>query len=119
MIVLISEDNEDLRHMLTMALEDAGMTVHATADGEEAILLLEEGRIPFDVLVTDFNMPKMNGAELVRSILAKGIELKRIIIMSGLPDNEPEVVTLSQNFPKVTFLHKSFKMDILLKMISH
>lgn len=61
--VLIAEDDEDARNLLSMVLEKTGYSVYAAQDGRQALEELKKRR--FDVVVTDHHMPKMNGFQLV------------------------------------------------------
>lgn len=61
--VLIAEDDEDARNLLSMVLENAGYSVYAALDGRQALEELKKRR--FDVVVTDHHMPKMTGFQLL------------------------------------------------------
>lgn len=67
-VVLIAEDNADVRHVLTRMFTRAGFTAWATSDGLAALRAARE-RQP-DVVVTDLDMPGMNGLELCQAIRA-------------------------------------------------
>ncbi|MCA1609741.1 MAG: response regulator transcription factor [Thermoanaerobaculia bacterium] len=64
--VLVADDEAAIRKVVRDALEKAGQEVETAIDGEEAGDLLDAGH--FDLLVTDLNMPKVNGLELVRKV---------------------------------------------------
>ena len=66
--ILIVEDSATMRSLLASALTDLGTPVEITeaASGFEALRLLP--REPFDLILTDINMPDINGLELVRFI---------------------------------------------------
>lgn len=70
MSVLVVDDDELLREFLVLAIEQLGCTVEGAADGAEALALLREGE--FDVLITDWQMPEMDGLDLVRQVRADG-----------------------------------------------
>jgi len=74
--VLITEDSITARMLLRDILESAGFLVKTAVDGAEALSFLREG--DFDILVSDVDMPRMNGFELTSKIRAD----KK---MSGLP----------------------------------
>lgn len=61
--VLVVEDDDVARDMLSAILIQAGYMVHAARDGQEA--LAEMKRRHFDVVVTDYHMPRLNGMELL------------------------------------------------------
>ncbi len=56
-----------VRRIVVAKLYGLGYEVTDVQDGQEALDLLEDGEIP-DLLITDSNMPRMNGLQLVRAI---------------------------------------------------
>ncbi len=76
--ILLAEDDDSLRGFLTRALERAGYEVRACPDGEEAIAALNEG--PYDLLLTDIVMPRMDGIELARRASEIDPDLKVMFI---------------------------------------
>ncbi len=96
-IILLVEDEERLRKMLELFISGIGFSVIPCPHGRAAIDYL----LDVDLLLTDFNMPKMNGAEL--SILARKYNEKLpIIIMTAdplaLPENHFANIVLSKPF---------------------
>lgn len=69
MRVLIADDEGVARRVAEKALEGMGHEVVAVCDGAEAWALLE--REPFDVLISDWMMPEMDGIELCRRVRAR------------------------------------------------
>ena len=67
--VLVAEDNPVNRNLLVRQLEELGCEVTLCADGVETLARWSADE--FDVLVTDMNMPLMNGYELVRTLRAR------------------------------------------------
>jgi two-component system response regulator AtoC len=64
--ILVADDEHELRAFLADALTSAGHEVIEAADGEEAYRRLAAG--PFDLLLTDLQMPRLDGMELVRRV---------------------------------------------------
>jgi DNA-binding NtrC family response regulator len=64
--IIIAEDEANLRLVLQKELERAGYEVRVAADGEAALKLLEETNV--DVMLSDINMPRMDGMELLRRV---------------------------------------------------
>lgn len=69
--VLIVEDYDANRDVLTLQLNYLGQDVNAANNGREALDLLQQGG--FDLVVTDCNMPVMDGYELTRCIRHHGV----------------------------------------------
>ncbi len=67
--ILVVDDEAAIRKVVRDALEKAGYTVETAIDGDEASRLLEDGE--FDLVVTDLNMPNLDGLELVRHMRRK------------------------------------------------
>ena len=65
-LVLVADDEEDIRALVAFRLKRAGYEVITAADGEEA-LLLATTRLP-DLVVLDMMMPKATGLEVTRSL---------------------------------------------------
>ena len=64
--VMTVDDSATVRQALSIALSEAGYEVHEARDGLEALEKLNKG--PVDMLVTDLNMPKMSGIDLIREV---------------------------------------------------
>ncbi len=80
--ILIVEDNRAMSQVLRFNLERAGFSTRVAFHGEEAIEQLEERE--FDLMITDYQMPVMDGAELchyVREVL--GRKLMPIVLCSA------------------------------------
>jgi CheY-like chemotaxis protein len=78
--ILLVDDNRDGLLVRRVVLEELGYGVSIALNGEEGLKLFESAN--FDVVVTDFRMPRMNGAELIQRI-RKLNPHARIILLSG------------------------------------
>src|SRR5436189_22138 len=78
--ILLVDDNHDGLLVRRSLLEEAGCKVQIAKNGEEGLRLFETGE--FDIVVTDYRMPQMNGAELIAKIRASDAHA-RIILLSG------------------------------------
>ena len=61
--VLIAEDEESVRRLLAVVVEEAGYTVHAVEDGMEALAEMKKRR--FDAVVADYRMPRLDGEQFL------------------------------------------------------
>jgi two-component system, OmpR family, KDP operon response regulator KdpE len=66
--VLVADDEAAIRKVVRDALTQGGHDVETAVDGEEARELFDSG--DFDLVITDLNMPRLDGLELVRAIRA-------------------------------------------------
>ena len=64
---MVADDDRVVRRIVVVKLYGLGYEVTDVEDGQEALDILEDGEIP-DLLITDSNMPRMNGLQLVRAI---------------------------------------------------
>lgn len=78
--ILIAEDNDVSRDMMTGILKAQGYTVYGAVDGESAIRVIGERSV--DLALVDINMAPKGGFEFVRYLVAKGKKLPVIIITS-------------------------------------
>jgi CheY-like chemotaxis protein len=81
--VLLVDDNLDGLMARKSLLEDQGFVITTATNGEEGLEALSKA--DFDLMVTDFKMPKMNGIELIRCAKASHPKLP-IILLSGFVD---------------------------------
>jgi CheY-like chemotaxis protein len=81
--ILLVDDNHDGLLVRRSLLEEVGYRVRFAANGEEGLKLFETEK--FDVTVTDFRMPGMDGTELIRRI-RKLDPTARVILLSGFVD---------------------------------
>jgi CheY-like chemotaxis protein len=105
--ILLADDDATTRDLVRRALEAEGHRVLATPDGNEALEQLKEGG-RFDVLVTDVEMPMLDGIALAEHAfeLQPGV---RILLMSGFPDQLDRAKGLSG--PHVGVISKPFTLD--------
>lgn len=80
--VLVVDDSLTVRRGLQLVLEKAGYAVVSAADGEEALeTLAKEGGI--DLVITDLNMPRLDGLELTRRIRSlPGYRLVPVLLLT-------------------------------------
>ena len=117
MDILISEDDEDVRTVIKLMLKRDGVNIQTTSNGLEALNTLKGDDSNFDILITDFNMPKMSGYELVKELFNLNIQLKKIIIMSGLFENSEDMEALAEKHSNISFLFKPISQEKLLKAV--
>lgn len=76
--VLLVDDQADIREILAFALKESHFRVIEANSAEEALKLYPKEQIDF--LITDYLMPKKNGADLVRELRSLGFEAPVFII---------------------------------------
>lgn len=76
--ILVAEDHDDTRDALRLLLEMQGYEVLAARDGEEALAIALEN--PPDIVITDFDMPRLDGAGLARQLRSMQQHIGRLPI---------------------------------------
>lgn len=85
--VLLVDDSEDVLSVMTAILEGAGAEVAPSTNPAELLEVLTEAPDAFDVIVTDFDMPEMTGADLARQAHVLSPALP-VVLVTALPDWE-------------------------------
>lgn len=113
-IVLVVDDSPNTLHMLTDAIEGAGMTVLVALDGEQALSLIE--RITPDVILMDAVMPGLDGFEICRRLKRNpALGHVPIIFMTGLSETGDIIKGLDAG--GVDYVTKPIAPDELLARI--
>lgn len=86
MKILIIEDDESVRTMLVTLLRDQ-FEIAAARDGEEGIKMIEEFKP--QLVITDFQMPKKNGIDVIQYICLSKLNIKTIIASADAGCIEP------------------------------
>ena len=112
--VLVVEDNEINRKVMSYNLEPAGINVTMANDGKEAVKMLERGQ-QFDLIIMDLQMPIMNGFQASVYIRQKLKIQTPIIAMtaSALKNEEVKCIQLGMN----EYLTKPFAPEELFKLL--
>ena len=69
LLALVVDDSMLIRHTVCRFLEERGFTVESATNGQEALEALD--RIRPDIIITDMQMPKMGGSELITALKSK------------------------------------------------
>jgi len=109
--VLLIDDDDDLRGVLSSALEALGYEVTSASDGAVGLAFLRKR--PPDVLVVDFAMPGLNGAEVARQAreICPGLP---VVIASGFSDTDAIERAIGKD---ARLLQKPFRLDELLEAV--
>jgi len=107
--ILVVDDSLVIRKQLKMTLENMFFNVIAVAHGEEALTMLDTNN-DITLVLTDYNMPVMNGLELVQEIRKRfNKQVLSIIALSGDSDNE--VISLFLKKGANDYIKKPFSKE--------
>jgi len=110
--ILVVDDEENLRHMLSVILKKQGYAVESAANGREALELLADRA--FDFVLSDIIMPQLDGKGLLAELATRGID-STVIMMSayGTIDTAVECMKLGA----YDFVSKPFKNDEIVLVL--
>ena len=112
--ILTIDDSKTMRDMLMLTLADAGFDVIQAADGKEGVDLLERENV--DVVITDINMPRMDGYEVVRQLRARP-EHKTTPILVLTTESEAEKKNIAREAGATGWLVKPFNPERLIATV--
>jgi two-component system chemotaxis response regulator CheY len=110
--ILVVDDSPTMRQQVRMPLEDAGYKVLEAGDGQEALQRLE-GATDVHMVISDVNMPGMNGLEMLEA-------LRKIPRFTALPvvmlttEGKKSLVERAEKAGARGWLVKPFKAEVLL-----
>jgi len=81
--ILVVDDEDALRTVLSSELMNEGYEVHSAADGDDAITELDKGQ--YDLVLLDIKMPRMNGFEVLKHIKQNHARTK-VVMLTGFAD---------------------------------
>lgn len=112
--ILVVDDDEDVREAVSSALDDEGYEVVVARDGVEALSALRRLPPP-GLIVLDLTMPRMNGSEFRRRVLAELPQLAAIpvVIMSADVEGRVQARTLGA----AAFLRKPIRLTELFRTV--
>ena len=113
--ILVVDDLDVIRRMVTRMLTLAGYTVVEAADGHEALTLLRRHEQPVDLLLTDVLMPGMNGTELAAHVLHEFAGIRVVLMSAYLPEGTATVGRLGQS---VRLMQKPIDWHELARTVS-
>ncbi len=113
--ILVVDDEKKIFHIIQEALASDGHMIGYACDGKRALEELKEGA--FDMIISDFKMPEMDGKELFTFVNKKYPHLKeRFIFITG--DTANPVTSRFLKKKKARFLTKPFDIDDIRKVVS-
>lgn len=111
-LILVIEDDVDIRNSLKVILEGEGYAVLTAENGFDAMEILKTSKIP-NLILLDMKMPVMNGWEFAIEFLSKHDHLSPIVVMTAAANAEKRAGEISA----IGWLSKPFELDEMLKMV--
>jgi two-component system cell cycle response regulator CpdR len=107
--ILVVDDDTTVNGMVSNVLQRSGYRVESAADGEEGWNAIRSHH--FDLLITDYAMPRLDGLALLRKVRSNALPLPAILMSAAMPKDIGEIIDLVS--PEGA-LHKPFRIQDLL-----
>jgi len=108
MVLLLVDDEEDIREVLGIALQDMGYLVHTAENGEEALQIFS--KVHPQIVLTDIKMPGMDGIDLLKQIKMQDSDTE-VIMITGHGDTDLAIKSLK--YEAIDFIPKPINDDVL------
>ena len=112
--ILFVEDEDSVREFAVTALRDLGYKIYQAGNAGQALHLVHQEKIKYDILVTDMVMPEMSGNELAEKLQESNPALK-VIFTSGYTDGK--LVNKGVLDESIHFLQKPYSVKTLSSII--
>ncbi len=112
--IMTVDDSASIRQLISFTLRDAGYEVIEACDGKEALAKLNG--TPVQMLISDINMPNMNGIDLIRSIRSNPVHRFMPIIMLTTESQDSKKQE-GKSAGATGWIVKPFKPDQLLVVV--
>ena len=112
--ILIVDDNREIRAILEEYLREEGYVAEGAGDGKEA--LEKHGMGPFDLIITDLNMPGMTGIDLIKEV-AKNESTTEFIIITGYASLDTAIEAVKAG--AFDYIVKPFRIEELKVVIKN
>jgi CheY-like chemotaxis protein/anti-sigma regulatory factor (Ser/Thr protein kinase) len=110
--ILVVEDDDSLRHVLTHSLTRDQFEVSTAGDGVEALEKLRTE--PFDLVLLDIRLPRLGGLDVLKALRARDVH-PRVIVMTA--DGTPETLLSAVKDQVYEYLGKPFSTEVLLDVV--
>lgn len=112
--ILTIDDSKTMRDMLMLTLSDAGYDVLQAVDGQDGIEVLGDRKV--DVVITDINMPKMDGYAVIRNLRSNPIH-KSTPILVLTTESDTDKKNIARDAGATGWMVKPFDPDQLIATI--
>lgn len=114
-LVLIVDDDEDIRLLLEILVKKEGFKTETAGDGEEALYKIRH--TPPDIILLDLMLPKLGGLEIVRELQTEETTKIPVIIITGRYMDRSTSDTIRQESNVRDFIEKPIKPQIIAALL--
>ena len=113
--ILVIDDEQDIRSLLSNFLVRKGYAVDTASDGEEGMQLFKKNQ--YDLVIVDIFMPEKEGIETIREIREENTNIKIMAMSGGGMVEKDEILEIAKAFGANQALSKPFEMSNLLTTV--
>jgi len=112
--ILLVDDQDSMRSLFSQLLQARGYAVTLAEDGEDALQICSENQEPFNLILSDVNMPRLDGYEFLKKVcqLFPGT---KVILVTGANEEAAEVIC--QEYKADGLIKKPFVVEKAIEAI--
>ena len=113
---LVVDDSRAVRMILSRTLRELGFEVREAANGREALEVIAAEQTPVHLVLADWNMPEVNGLELLKQLRQKP-ELSSMVVIMVTTETELDQMAAALEAGANEYVMKPFTKDILVEKL--
>ena len=113
---LVVDDSRAVRMILSRTLKEIGFEVREAANGREALAVIESEKAAVTLVLADWNMPEINGLELVKR-LRQQPDLSSLVVVMVTTETELDQMAAALEAGANEYIMKPFTKDILIEKL--
>jgi two-component system chemotaxis response regulator CheY len=113
---LVVDDSRAVRMILARTLRELGFEVQEAANGREALEVIETEKTGVTLVLADWNMPEINGLELLKRLRQKP-ELSALVVVMVTTETELDQMAAALEAGANEYVMKPFTKDILVEKL--
>jgi len=117
--LLCVDKDPGIRQLYELLLGSNGYEILLAADGRQALHFLRSSKHGIDAVITDYEMPGMNGVELADEVKRRYPDMPILMMSGSAPSDEDAMASIDASLPKGTSVHKIVEQIEQLLVHSH
>jgi two-component system chemotaxis response regulator CheY len=113
---LVVDDSRAVRMILARTLREIGYEVCEASNGREALKVIEAEKAELTLVLTDWNMPEINGLDLVK-LVRQDPQLSSLVVVMVTTETELDQMAAALEAGANEYVMKPFTKDILLEKL--
>ena len=113
---LVVDDSRAVRMILSRTLKEIGYEVFEAANGREALEVIETEKAGLKLVLTDWNMPEVNGLDLLKQV-RQNPQLSSVVMVMVTTETELDQIATALEAGANEYVMKPFTKDILVEKL--